>query len=75
MPVWDRAGGATVAKTSRLDPLMRLPEVMAICRRMKSTIYADMALGRFPRPVRIGIRAVAWRRSDIKAWLKSRPIA
>jgi prophage regulatory protein len=26
----------------------------------------------FPRPVRLGVRAVGWRESDIVAWLASR---
>ncbi|WP_232222319.1 helix-turn-helix transcriptional regulator [Thioalkalivibrio paradoxus] len=41
----------------------------------KATIYAAMAAGTFPRPVRIGSRAVAWRSSDIAAWIATRPVA
>ena len=41
----------------------------------RSAIYAAMEAGEFPRPVRIGKRAVAWRQEDIEAWLASRPIA
>jgi len=31
--------------------------------------------GEFPAPVKLGARAVGWRRSDIEAWLESRPAA
>lgn len=54
------------------DKLLRLPEVRTLVRRSTSRIYADMAAGRFPRPIRIGIRAVAWREAEIKQWLADR---
>jgi len=34
----------------------------------RSTIYARIAAGTFPKPVRIGPRAVAWLESDVEAW-------
>ena len=33
-----------------------------------TTIYRKMQAGTFPRPVRIGVRRVAWRESDVVAW-------
>ena len=39
----------------------------------RSTIYEMMANGEFPRPVKIGRRAVAWRESDIAGWQAQRP--
>ncbi|MEP1353371.1 MAG: AlpA family phage regulatory protein [Tateyamaria sp.] len=36
----------------------------------RSSIYAMMDAGSFPRPIRIGKRAVAWRHSDIAAWIE-----
>ncbi len=41
----------------------------------RSAIYAAMDDGRFPRPVRIGKRAVAWRESDVLDWMASREMA
>jgi prophage regulatory protein len=38
----------------------------------RSTLYAWVADGEFPRPVRLGARAVGWRESDVSAWLASR---
>ena len=37
-----------------------------------STIYAMMARGDFPRPIKIGRWAVGWRSEDVERWLKSR---
>ena len=55
--------------------LIKRPEVERITRLSRSAIYAAMDAGEFPRPVRIGRRAVAWRLADIEAWLASRPTA
>lgn len=38
----------------------------------RSGIYDLMSRKLFPRPVRIGRRAVAWREADIREWLASR---
>nr|WP_166175699.1 AlpA family phage regulatory protein [Altererythrobacter segetis] len=54
------------------DPLLRIADVRKLTRRSTSRIYADMNAGLFPRPIRIGTRAVAWRESDLIAWLGHR---
>jgi len=41
----------------------------------KSTLYARMSNGDFPKPFKIGSRAVAWRGSDLAMWAKSRAVA
>ena len=35
----------------------------------RSTIYQMMASGEFPKPLKIGRRAVGWRAEDIEKWL------
>lgn len=37
-----------------------------------STIYLKMQSHEFPRPVRIGGRAVAWLESDVEDWIEAR---
>lgn len=54
---------------------LRRPAVQTATGLSRSSLYAMMATGDFPRPVRIGKRAVAWRESTIEAWLASRPTA
>lgn len=41
----------------------------------KSHLYAMIRRGEFPAPVRLSARAVAWRESDVMAWIESRPSA
>ena len=55
--------------------LLRLPAVLERTGLGKSSVYAGMAAGTFPTPVRIGAgargRGVAWRESEIDAWINS----
>jgi prophage regulatory protein len=55
--------------------VMRRPEVLKIVGLSRATIYQMMAEGRFPKPIKVGLRAVAWREADIEAWLASREAA
>ena len=48
---------------------LRRPEVESRTGLSRSTIYAAMDRGTFPRPRRIGKRAAAWREDDIERWL------
>lgn len=38
----------------------------------RSTLYEFLKAGRFPRPIRLGLRAVGWVESDIESWLQER---
>jgi prophage regulatory protein len=49
--------------------LLRLAAVKEITGLSRSTIYADPA---FPKPVKIGDRAVAWVEDEIKHWIDAR---
>ena len=55
--------------------LLRLPAVMKLTGLGRSTIYRMVAEHRFPCPVRITNRAVAWRRTDLDNWSEARPVA
>lgn len=55
-----------------LPRLIRRSEVQTATGLGRSAIYALMSKNQFPRPVRIGERAVAWRESDIKIWIAQR---
>ena len=55
--------------------LLRLPAVMKMTGLGRSTIYRMVAQQRFPCPVRITSRAVAWRRADVDQWSDARPAA
>jgi prophage regulatory protein len=47
---------------------LRLPEVMQRVGLKHTQIYQRISEGRFPRPVRVGDRAVAWVESEIDAY-------
>ena len=55
--------------------LRRLPAVLALVGVSRSSLYAMVARGVFPPPVRIGLRSVGWRAQDVWGWLASRPVA
>jgi prophage regulatory protein len=52
--------------------LLRRPEVLNRVGLSRSTMYSQMSLGIFPRPIKIGQRAVAWHASAIEQWIASR---
>ncbi len=54
------------------DKLLRRPEVEARTGLSRSTLYDWMKRDEFPQPVKLGTRLVAWRESDVNAWLESR---
>ena len=51
---------------------LRMPMVLQITGLGRSTIYRLIAENKFPGPVRVGNRAVAWRQSDLDAWSEGR---
>lgn len=54
------------------DEIWRLPRVIATVGMGRSWIYLSIAEGSFSAPVRLGARAVGWKRSEVEAWLDSR---
>ena len=57
-----------------IPKLLRRREVEAITGLSTASLYRLMSEG-FPRPIRVGGRAVRWREDDIAAYLASRPTA
>ena len=51
--------------------LYRRTDVSDLTGLSKNAIYKFMREGRFPRPVKLKGRAVAWRKSDLDAWIAS----
>lgn len=51
---------------------LRLPEVKALTGLSKTSIYELIRSKRFPAPVRLGPRAVAWVRSEVRQWALER---
>ena len=58
--------------SSQNNAVFRLPQVLQATALSRSTVYAMMADGRFPKPMKLGERAVGWSEAEIAAWLESR---
>jgi prophage regulatory protein len=54
------------------ERIMRRPEVEARTGLSRSTIYAWMHEGRFPKPIALGDRMKGWRASEIDHWINAR---
>jgi prophage regulatory protein len=55
--------------------VIRLPEVIGLTGLSRSSIYAAVSRNTFPSPVRLGVRAVAWREQEVLEWINERPVA
>lgn len=63
-------------RNNPIDPLpstgfVRLPVVLRHYPVSRSTWWAGVRTGRYPKPVSIGARAVAWRAEDIRALIEA----
>lgn len=57
---------------TNLNPtLLRLPTVLEKFPVSKSAWWAGIKTGRYPAPVRLSARCVAWRSTDIEALIAS----
>jgi len=68
-----RTATATAGESpSRIDPdseLWRLPAVLAHVPISRGSWLAGVKAGRYPKPVRLSERRVAWRASDIRSFV------
>ena len=52
--------------------IMKLPSVLAEVQLSRSTVYAMVKNGDFPKPSKLSTRVNAWNSRDITAWIESR---
>ena len=55
--------------------LLRLPEVKATTGLSKSSIYARISEGTFPKQISLGPRLVVWVEADIQNWIAEQVLA
>ncbi|NVH69329.1 AlpA family transcriptional regulator [Burkholderia pseudomallei] len=55
--------------------ILRVEQVLTMVPLKKSTIYKHMQAGIFPRPIKIGPKAVGWLYADIQQWINDRVAA
>ena len=67
---------ATIAEDQVREPegsrVLRMRDVIRLTGMGRSSIYAAISCGEFPRQVQLSRRCVGWRARDIAAWLRSR---
>ena len=51
-----------------IKKIYRLPEVIALTGLSRSSIYLRISTNEFPKPVKLGRRAVGWPGESIMAW-------
>lgn len=54
------------------ERLIRLPQVESLTGLKRAHIYGLARRGRFPKPLKVGARASAWRESLVKQWVAER---
>ena len=58
-----------------MSTILRMPEVIERTGISRAQVYTLIGCDEFPRPIRIGKRAVGWVETDIQAWISTRPLA
>lgn len=51
-----------------IKKMYRLPDVMNMTGLSRSSIYLRISTNEFPKPVKIGRRAIGWPEESIIAW-------
>ena len=51
------------------ESLLRLPQVLALTGWSRSSLYAAIKRGEFPKQIAIGARAVAWPQSSVQEYI------
>jgi prophage regulatory protein len=55
--------------------ILRRPAVTRMTGLPSSSLYAAIARGHFPKPIKLGDRSVGWLSRDIAAWIEARAAA
>ncbi len=55
-----------------MSKILKLNDVIERCALSRSSIYAYIQHNKFPKPIRLGERAVGWMEAEISAWIEQR---
>jgi prophage regulatory protein len=58
--------------TKPLKTFLRLKQVIAVTGLSRSSIYAMILENKFPHPIKLGSKAVAWDESELASWQAAR---
>jgi prophage regulatory protein len=62
-----------VLSTGTGERFMRFPAVQAATGLSRTSIWQMIRDGKFPAPVSLNSRNIAWRESEVKRWQDQRP--
>lgn len=51
------------------DRIIRLPEVKHLTGLSRSSIYSKVSTDTFPAPLKLSVKMVGWRLSEVEAWI------
>lgn len=57
---------------ANIKRFLRRPQVQELTGLPESSLYAEMAKGRFPKPIKLSANRVAWLEDDVAAWQAER---
>lgn len=52
--------------------ILKLPQVRQATGLSRSSIYAFVKKGTFPKPIKLGEKAVGWIEGEVSAWVAAR---
>ena len=64
-----------MVRLQELEQLLRRQQVEQATGLCRSALYRMVAQGKFPPPIRVGSRTVAWVASEVQAWIHGRIVA
>ncbi|MGD9806450.1 MAG: helix-turn-helix transcriptional regulator [Hyphomicrobiaceae bacterium] len=66
---------AALGEATGIDPLVTEDELCALSTESRSTVRRKVERGELPKPLKIGKARIAWRASELRAYLASLPRA
>jgi prophage regulatory protein len=70
--MYGRDGAIMIKPVHEFDKLLRGDEVQELVPFSRQHIHRLEKAGQFPKRIHLGARRVAWKLSDIAAWLESK---
>ena len=52
-----------------MDAILKMPDVTKVTGLSRTQLLKMVKDGEFPKPVRLSVRSVGWRSSDVNTWL------
>ena len=62
-------------KSPEAKMILRMKEVCSELGVSRASVYRLLQSGSFPKPLKLGKRAIGWERDHIQQWVKSRSAA